>query len=126
MKRIWAAIAIFAVVLGLCVWGLVSMTVTADTVLRQVEQIETAIQKEDYPMAIRLTEQTAERWDTSGRVLCGFLSHAQLETMDKELASLRVYLDAQESGRAMEHCAQLRTFWKHMQKTDLPLWENIL
>lgn len=126
MRRVWAAAALFAVVLFLSIGGLFTTGSAAGDMLERTERIETAVRQGDEAAALQLTEAAVARWEDQGQLLCAFLSHSQLETMDKELAGLSSSLEAGKLGLALEHCAQIRLFCRHLQKLDLPLWENIL
>ena len=103
MKRVWAAVAVLAVLVALCILGLVTTVTVADEMLRRTEQ-----------------------WERKSRILCTFFSHLQLETADKEWDALRASLEAKEYGRGLEHCGQLTLFWNHLRKADFPYWENVL
>ncbi len=126
MRRLWAAAILFAAVIGLALWGLAVTAGTAEDMMAQVARIETAVEQEDYPAAARLAGETASQWEARSRVLCGFLSHTDLDTADQALDALRVSLRCEDRRAALERCAQLRGFWDRMRKADLPLPENIL
>lgn len=125
MRRVWAAVALFAVVIGLCVCGSVYTVFVAGTLLDQTMAIEQAVYEEDYAAAVEMAEQAERQWVFRSRIFCGYFSHAQLETADKELASLQVSLEAEQQTYALKHCRQLAVFCEHLRRMDLPLPENI-
>ena len=126
MKRVWAAVAVLAVLVALCILGLVTTVTAADEMLRRTEQIETCLRQSQYEEAAALTEDAIDQWERKSRILCTFFSHLQLETADKEWDALRASLEAKEYGRGREHCGQLTLFWNHLRKVDFPYWENVL
>ena len=56
MKRVWAAVAVLAVLVALCILGLVTTVTAADEMLRRTEQIETCLRQSQYEEAAALTE----------------------------------------------------------------------
>lgn len=126
MRRVWAAAALFAAAILLCISGAVFTAFSAGTLLEQTAAIEQAVYEEDYDTAMTLAEQAEREWVFRSRIFCGYFSHAQLETADKELASLRVSLEAEQQTYALKHCRQLAVFCEHLRRMDLPLPENIL
>ena len=126
MRRVWAAAAIFAVTAALCLFGCLYTVWAAQSLLEQTVKIEDAVYEESYETAMAIAEKAERQWNSSSRVFCGFFSHAQLETADRELVSLRVSLEQQDRTAALKSCRQLALFCSHLRKMDLPLPENIL
>jgi hypothetical protein len=126
MKRLWAALLLFAVVIGLCLWGLRLTSTVSEEMLSRLDQIEAEIRQEQFETAARLVNDTVDSWKKSSRRLCTFLSHSQLDTADKALSSLMVSVSCGVGDRSLEYCALLRDFWQHLRQLDLPLPENIL
>ena len=98
MKRVWAAVAVLAVLVALCILGLVTTVTAADEMLHRTEQIETCLRQSQYEEAAALTEDAIDRWERKSRILFTFFSHLQLETADKEWDALRASLEAKEYG----------------------------
>ena len=126
MRRVWAAVALFAAAIALCIGGAVYTFMASQTLLEQAAAIEQAVYDDDYETAIALAEQAETEWVFRSRLFCGYVSHAQLETADRELASLKVSLEAEQKTYALKHCRQLEVFCEHLRRMDLPLPENIL
>lgn len=126
MRRVWAAVILFAAVILLCVSGSVYTAYAAQTLLEQTTAIRQFVYEENYENAQELAEEAERQWIFRSRIFCGYVSHAQLETADKELASLKVSLEAEQQTYALKHCGQLEVFCAHLRRMDLPLPENIL
>lgn len=90
MKRVWVAVAVLAVLVALCILGLVTTVTAADEMLRRTEQIETCLRQSQYEEAAALTEDAIDQWERKSRILCTFFSHLQLETADKEIGRAHV------------------------------------
>lgn len=125
MRRVWAAVLIFTIAIAVCFLGTGYTVFASQTLLEQTEAITQAVYRKDYETALEFAEQAEQEWASRSQIFCGFFSHAQLETADKELAALIVYLQMEEQTHALENCSQLALFCNHLRRVDLPLPENI-
>ena len=125
MRRVWAAVLLLAASVVLCVCGAVYTVFASQALLDQTAAIEQSVYAEDYETALTMAEDAERQWVFRSRIFCGYFSHAQLEAADRELAVLRVSLEAEQKDYALRSCRQLAVFCEHLRRMDLPLLENI-
>ena len=126
MNRIWAAVALFAILIGLSFWSVFGTSAISESAVDQIEKIEREIRREDYPAALSRWESIQQTWEGNSRLLNTYLNHTYLEVVDAELASLQVRLEAQEQSYALTHCSQLKEALRKIRKMETPYLENLL
>ena len=126
MNRIWAAIALFVILIGLGFWSVFGTAAVSNAVIAQVEQLEQEIRRQDFSAAQSRWATIMEKWETDSRLFSVDLNHSWVEVVDAELASLQVRLEFQEETYALMHCSQIKEALRKVEKMEIPYPENLL
>ncbi|MFR5069340.1 MAG: DUF4363 family protein [Eubacteriales bacterium] len=62
-------------------------------ITQDIEQIADTSLQDDKDTALTLSRQAEEKWQNHHAVLCTFMSHMQLEEIDRSLAALPAFIE---------------------------------
>lgn len=126
MKRLWASAVILVVTLTLCWLGIITTLNHSTHLSEALEQAQAAVESGDIATAIQLSEQAESDWRDSHQIMCTYIPHTRLESLDMSLSTLAPLLRhgaldefSAERARASAQIASLR-------ETELPTLQNIL
>ncbi len=126
MKRLWIALTLLLLVVGLCVGSRTYLYRRMGDLLDALDTIEAHWVREDKDTAARLAEAFVRDYHRIGAVLDCYVAHNDL-AQSLETATLLPTLLRQggEEEPRME-LARLREQLTYLRTIDDPIWENIL
>ena len=127
MKRLWIAVGLLGLAVGLCLAASLYQHRHIDKMLNTLDRLESAYESGNTTEAHKLAVQMAEEYEKIGRVLYCFIAHSDLEESQETVTLLPALLQqgGQEEELPME-IARLREQLLYLQEIDDPLWQNIL
>ncbi len=126
MNRLWAAGAILLILIAVCTSAVfITQSITV-SIVEQMEEISLTILKEDRQTATALCKKTIDKWHVHHAVLCTYMSHIQLEEIDRSLTALSAYLEYGEEADIQAECNRIIEMISHLQEAELPYIQNIL
>ena len=126
MNRVWAAGALIVALLGLCIWAVLSTQSATANITQDIAQIRASSLQDDKETALQLSRETAQKWQNHHAILCTFLSHLQLEEIDRSLAALPAYIELGEEADIVAECNRITEMVQHLEESELPYLQNIL
>jgi len=85
MNRLWAAAGLLAVLITICTLAVISTQSITTSITQDIIQIADTSLQDDKDTALTLSRQAGEKWQNHHAVLCTFMSHMQLEEIDRSL-----------------------------------------
>ena len=126
MKRLWIAIALFALVGGLCTFSAVYQQRQIATLLDKVEQLETACHQGDISACRQLAEELQQEYTRRTILFPCFISHDDLADSLVTVATLPASLQEDDCGEFLLETARLRAQLTWLLEVDSPTFKNIL
>lgn len=126
MKRLWIALSLLLLVMGLCVGSRTFLYHRMGELLDDLDTIETHWAEGDKDTAVRLAEDFVEEYHRVRGVLDCYVAHNDLEESEETVALLpTLFIQGGEEELQME-LARLREQLSYLRTIDDPLWRNIL
>ena len=126
MNRLWAAAGLLAVLITICTLAVISTQSITNSITQDIEQIADTSLQDDKDTALTLSRQAEEKWQNHHAVLCTFMSHMQLEEIDRSLAALPAFIELGEEADIQAECNRIIEMVQHLNEAELPYIQNIL
>lgn len=126
MKRAWAAVAMIAAAVILCILGLFTTNRNIASLTELIDKAESAISQGDSQQAAQYSAEIVELWNSHYRVLCTYISHEKLELIDQSIATLQTNLRFKEYNQFCTELDRASAQLAHLRDTEMPTLENIL
>lgn len=126
MNRIWPALAILLLLIGVCVWE------TNETTLMTAEVSDTLIEMRDSMdngntgQARVLAQNAIELWQDCHHRLSFFIPHERLENISQTLSTTKSFLESGTEDEARAECNRALNQLYTLQETEMPHLNNIL
>ena len=121
MNRLWAAAGLLAVLITICTLAVISTQSITNSITQDIKQIADTSLQDDT-----LSRQAGEKWQNHHAVLCTFMSHMQLEEIDRSLAALPAFIELGEEADIQAECNRIIEMVQHLNEAELPYIQNIL
>ena len=96
------------------------------SITQDIAQIADTSLQDDKDTALTLSRQAGEKWQNHHAVLCTFMSHMQLEEIDRSLAALPAFIELGEEADIQAECNRIIEMVQHLNEAELPYIQNIL
>ena len=126
MKRVWAALVLFAAAIALCAAGWGQTVRHTNRVCAVLSQAQACAARADAAGARAQSEQALAAWQRAHDVLCTFLPHARLESVSQTLAALPALAQSGGLGQFSGECARGISQLQALQQEEAPHLQNIL
>ena len=126
MKRVWIAVGVFVILIGLCIG---EFFVTSNMTIRLTDTLfsaQKAVEDGDMGKASKITEELGKSWDSDHKILSMFIQHQRLEQIDQSFAVMDANLKAQQLEDYLAEVNRALAQLDHLQDTEMPTAENIL
>nr|WP_319488275.1 DUF4363 family protein [uncultured Caproiciproducens sp.] len=126
MKRVWASAIILVLLIAVCIFGTVTTKKITEQMTQTITSARDAAASGDMDTALKLSEKAATDWHNYHELLCTFMPHAQLESIDQTLSGLPMlcYFDGTDQFGA--DCDRSITQIQYLNESQLPNIANIL
>ena len=125
MNRLWAAAGLLAGLITIWTLAVISTQSITNSITQDIEQIADTSLQDDKDTALTLSRQAEERQNHHA-VLCTFMSHMQLEEIDRSLAALPAFIELGEEADIQAECNRIIEMVQHLNEAELPYIQNIL
>lgn len=125
MKRLWLAVALLALVLGLCVSSQTYLQQQTEAVLMNLTALEDSYRRGDLEEARRWAQWLAEEYPRRTELFYCFLAHSDLEDSRETVATLPAILEQNHLEELLTATARLREQLQHLQSIDRPTLDNV-
>lgn len=126
MKRVWAAAAIFVVLVALCISGIALTVHMTDNTEDYLEQAQQAAENKDKDKASNLIDTITEKWRGYHKIMSTYIPHARLEAIDQTLALLGPSIKNEDYDSFLAECNRAESMINHLKDTEMPTADNVL
>lgn len=125
-KRSALAIALLAVVAGMCVTSILVQMRTSGYLLNLIGEIRTAYDAKDEEECLRLSRQFAEEYVEKTQHFSYFMRHADVAKIEETVVTLPILLESGDMEHFPAELERCRNQLEKLSELELPLPENIL
>ena len=125
MKYLYIGLGTLIVLLAASILSCVLIASALDVPERSLEQAQLSVDT-DLQDAVRYAEEAADAWEQRRHFLSSFLSHDELDEVDRAFVELRTYGRTRTQEEFEARCAELRLRLRHISEMDIPFYYNFL
>ena len=126
MNRIWAAIVIIVMLVGMCIFGTVMTDRMTTDISTSLLKISDAIREGDSQKAESLSKSANKDWQKYHKRMSMYIPHDRLEEISQTMAVLPTMIVCGSNEDAQAECARAQEQIRHVFGTELPTMDNIL
>ncbi|WP_312693032.1 DUF4363 family protein [Caproiciproducens sp.] len=126
MKRLWASAIILVLLISVCIYGTVTTKKVTEQMTQTILSARQAAEAGDLATARKLSEKAADDWHNYHEILCTFMPHAQLESIDQTLSGLPMLSYFEGTDQFGADCDRSITQIMYLNESQLPSIANIL
>ena len=128
MKHVDICIIIILIILlaSLAVFSATYITRSASEVAENFQAIATAIEREDWPQARVLFNESRQRWQQVSKIWPMLINHDDMRDVEISFVDMMVLLQQENRERAAREMANLRYYLDHVPDNESFTWQNIL
>lgn len=125
MRRLWAAAAILAVLLGGTLWNAWYAERLTGEMIQQLEQAQKRTAQGDWEGAAKLSEQAFQSWQDHEAYLHILMRHSDTDEILSSFRALEQYLALKETDQYTAANAELMTQLELLAEMEQPSLVNI-
>ena len=125
MKRLWAAAAILAVLLGGTLWNAWYAERLTGGMIQQLKQAQERTAQGDWEGAAKLSEQAFQSWQDHEAYLHILMRHSDTDEILSSFRALEQYLALEETDQYTAANAELMTQLELLAEMEQPSLVNI-
>lgn len=125
MKRLWIALAIVVLLVGVSTAGLLHLLHATDELQTHLSAITDALEADEQDALIRLTDDFAAHWQKTEAVLLRFIHHEALDTITGVVARLPALARWHAYPELAAEVARLQELISHVREAEIPNLQNI-
>lgn len=125
MKRLWASLAIFLVLIGGCIVGIRCTKRISQETARIVAAAKAAQEQGDSGGAYGLSRKAVENWRDHYGFLCTYIAHPRLESIDQTLAALPALCRYGAQDAFTSECDRGLAQLTYLTESEMPSAANI-
>ena len=125
MKRMWAVLILFVLVLTACVVGTSYTRKITSEMTQTVSAAKQAQESGNTVSAYRLSRKAVTDWQNAHRALCVFMVHSQLAELDQTLSILPELCRNGAKDSFLSECDRGLMLISSLNESEIPNVENI-
>lgn len=125
MNRIWAALAILLVLLGICAWSTTETVRMTTDISQTLTDFQSSVAERDTEQAKAYSEQAAKDWKNYHDTMAFYIPHERLEGISQTLSAMCSFLSSGTEDEAMAECQKALNQLQTLMDTELPYLNNI-
>ncbi len=114
MKRLYFALAVFLVLVGIVATGTYYVGKANDTMTSYLEKIETAAREDKIDEAVMLCESAEQEWVSSEEKLTLFLNHAEICEIGVKIAAMKPLIEHNEKAEFFSSLNEVKVMLIHL------------
>jgi hypothetical protein len=126
MNRLWTALVLLLVCIGLCIGGNVATARYTQTLTTQLTAAQKAADAGDDTQAYTFSQKALDGWQSAHNVLCTFLPHTRLEAVAQTIAALPSLARYGTRDQFSGECARGLLQVQNLKEGEVPALQNIL
>ncbi len=125
MNKIWIAIVVLALVLGISITGMVLNINTASDMTQYINKTYDYVEKNDFDTAAQTMETAVEELDSRMEWMLIFVSHGKLDEIEETILVAQSFLKTREVPEFMAECNRALAMIDHYREVEYPYLNNI-
>ncbi|MBQ9860486.1 MAG: DUF4363 family protein [Clostridia bacterium] len=126
MKRLWAAVALFLLVIGLCTGTQMYLRRQTTVLLSYLDELEASYLNKKRNEAVAWAHRIAEEYEQRTAPMDCFVAHSDLEDSRETAVMLPAIVEQDGREELLMEVARLREQLEHLRQIDRPTWRNVL
>ncbi len=126
MKRVYIAIVILFLCLGICIMCSVSLNAKYEELGEMAASAKEIAEKKDFSMMEKNAEEIKNKWDNCSPLFGIMLSHTHFDDLDEYINVLYEAAKEKNAEAYIENCDLVKYEIKHLAESDELSAENIL
>ena len=125
MKRVWSAAIISFLLILTCVLGIWGSTTAGSFLTDTISAAEEHARMQDWDSARIYTDKALQEWESYNTFGNMFISHRELEEIQKALTEMQGYLETQSFPQYLVACRNAKSFIEHVIQAERASLANI-
>jgi len=96
------------------------------SLVNNIENIKSALDKEDYESAISAAEEFSSSWKEDKKIFEALFEHKEIDIISATAKSIQSLCESEEKVHALSEIASITYYFNHIREIDCVGWENIL
>jgi hypothetical protein len=125
VKRIWTALAIFVILVSVSAAGTSTTRKICNETSAAVTAAKAAQENGDAEKALKLSKTAVKGWHMSHRVLCMYMPHSKLESIEETISGLPMLCKYGAEDQFMADCDRSLEQLSYLMESEEPNMQNI-
>lgn len=125
MKRVWIAIALLLVSGILCVSEYTLINKQCDEYTSIIKKADEHVKNDEFEKAVKECKKAEKQFTKSDSIMNVFLIHGDVDDVTNNIAMLKKYAQYECKSEFLSLSAKTKRQLLSLQKSELPMFENI-
>lgn len=125
MKRLWYALVLVIIALGICFTEIIAVRNSYNTFVETIEEARVAVEKKDYEKAEDLSRTLVDKWDKNEKKLNYLLEHSVLDDLSVTFAELPDLTSEDSESDFLSDIDKIKRQLTVLYTNELPYGDNI-
>ena len=125
MKRLWYALVLVIIALGICFTEIIAVRNSYNTFVETIDQARLAVENKDYEKAKDLSRTLEEKWDKNEKKLNYLLEHSVLDDLSVTFAELPDLTSEDSESDFLSDIDKIKRQLTVLYTNELPYGDNI-
>lgn len=125
MKRLWYALVLVIIALGISFTEFIAVRNSYNTFIKTIDEARTAVEQEDYKRAKRLGKDLENKWIEKEKKLNYLLEHSVLDELSMNIAELSDLSSEESKNDFLSDIDKIKRQFIVLYTNELPYGDNI-
>ena len=125
MKRLWYALVLVIIALGICFTEIFAVSNSYNTFVETIEEARRAVEEKDYERANSLSCALVDKWDKNEKKLNYLLEHSVLDDLSVTFAELPDLTSEDSENDYLADIDKIKRQLTVLYTNELPYGDNI-
>lgn len=125
MKRLWYALVLMVIALGISFTEIIAVRNSYNTFIKTIDEARTAVENEDYKRAKSLGKDLENKWIEKEKKLNYLLEHSVLDELSMNIAELSDLSSEDSKNDFLSDIDKIKRQFIVLYTNELPYGDNI-
>lgn len=125
MKRLWYALVLVVIALGISFTEFIAVRNSYNTFIKTIDEARTAVEQEDYKRAKSLGKELENKWIEKEKKLNYLLEHSVLDELSMNIAELSDLSSEESKNDFLSDIDKIKRQFIVLYTNELPYGDNI-
>lgn len=126
MRLLSALLIIFAVIVALGFWTNHRLKVSADELMRNIEQVEQNLENNQWNEAYQQVAELESNWENKAKWWPAVMDHQEIDNIEFSMAKIKEYIARKDIALSRGQLAELKLMLNHIPEKEAIKLNNIL